>query len=117
MRFRERESITRRKEESAKIREKYPERVPVICERHNRAPVLLPDIDKNKYLVPSELTLGQFSFVIRKRLKLKEHNSLMIYTEDGTLPTSASTLAHIYTTHKNEDGFLYLTFSTENTFG
>ena len=29
----------------------------------------VPELDKKKYLVPSDLTVGQFVYVIRKRVK------------------------------------------------
>ncbi|KAG8429410.1 hypothetical protein GDO86_020259 [Hymenochirus boettgeri] len=51
-----------RKKEGEKIRKKYPDRVPVIVEKAPKARV--PDLDKRKYLVPSDLTgmcvLGRF---------------------------------------------------------
>jgi GABA(A) receptor-associated protein len=49
---------------TARIRAKYPDRIPVICEKALKSN--LEDIDKKKYLVPSDLTVGQFVYVIRK---------------------------------------------------
>ena len=49
--------------EANKIREKYPDRIPVICERFNNN---IKDLDKRKYLVPSDSTMAGFMFVIRK---------------------------------------------------
>ena len=46
-----------------KILGKYPDRVPVIVEKLQTARIA--DVDKKKYLVPSELTVGQFYFLIR----------------------------------------------------
>ena len=40
----------------------------VICEKADRTDI--PLIDKKKYLVPSDLTVGQFVYVIRKRIKV-----------------------------------------------
>jgi hypothetical protein len=37
----------KRKSEAARIRQKYPDRIPVICEKANGSDV--PDIDKQKY--------------------------------------------------------------------
>ena len=42
---------------------KYPDRVPVIVERLPKAQI--GDLDKKKYLVPVDLTIGQFYFLIR----------------------------------------------------
>lgn len=40
-----------RKEESSKIRDKFPDRIPVICEKAEKTDI--PAINKNKYLVPA----------------------------------------------------------------
>lgn len=55
----EKKSSEKRKLEAERIRSKYPERVPVICERDARSDI--PDIDKKKYLVPADLTVSQFT--------------------------------------------------------
>jgi GABA(A) receptor-associated protein len=62
--FKSEHSFDKRKLESARIRAKYPDRIPVICEKATKSN--LEDIDKKKYLVPSDLTVGQFVYVIRK---------------------------------------------------
>lgn len=43
----------------------------VIVERAPKS--RLRDLDKKKYLVPSDLTVGQFYFLIRKRLVIYEN--------------------------------------------
>ncbi|BBG99993.1 Ubiquitin-like superfamily protein, partial [Prunus dulcis] len=60
--------LERRQAEAARIREKYPDRIPVVVERAEKSDV--PEIDKKKYLVPADLTVGQFVYVVRKRIKL-----------------------------------------------
>ena len=67
----------KRKSEAERIRAKYPDRVPVICEKADRSDI--PDIDKKKYLVPADLTVGQFHYVIRKRIKLAPEKALFFY--------------------------------------
>lgn len=47
--------IEKRKAEANRIRAKYPDRVPVIAEKAQKSDI--PDIDKKKYLVPSDLTV------------------------------------------------------------
>lgn len=54
--FKEEHGFEKRKAESEKIREKYPDRIPVIVEKVERSDI--DDIDKKKYLVPSDLTVG-----------------------------------------------------------
>ena len=47
-----------RQEEVRKIIEKYPDNVPIICEK--LAGSSAPDCDRNKYLTPVDLTAYQF---------------------------------------------------------
>merc|ERR1711939_817072 len=58
----------KRSAEAARIREKYPDRIPVICEKDPRSDI--PPVDKRKYLIPMDLTVGQFVYVIRKRISI-----------------------------------------------
>merc|ERR1712136_294021 len=113
-RFKDEHPLERRKAEATRIRERYPDRIPVIVER--AANTDIPDIDKKKYLVPADLTVGQFVFVIRRRIKLSPERAIFVFARN-VLPPTAALMSSIYEDFKDEDGFLYLTFSGENTFG
>ncbi|KAI5417472.1 Autophagy- protein 8f [Lathyrus oleraceus] len=148
----------KRSAEAARIREKYPDRIPcclgllvqsneivilsfgdgitlgnirmaswggelrsgvirrskVIVEKAERSDI--PSIDKKKYLVPADLTVGQFVYVIRKRIKLSAEKAIFIFV-DNVLPPTGAIMSAIYDEKKDEDGFLYVTYSGENTFG
>ncbi|XP_030469643.1 autophagy-related protein 8B-like isoform X1 [Syzygium oleosum] len=112
--FKLQRSFEMRRAEAARIREKYPDRIPVIVERADRSNV--SDIDKRKYLVPADITAGQLVYVVRKRVKLNPEKALFIFVKN-TLPPTASLMSAIYEEFKDEDGFLYLTYSGENSFG
>lgn len=112
--FKKEHSFDKRMAEAKRIRKKYSDRIPVICERANKTDV--PDIDKKKYLVPSDLTVGQFVYVIRKRIELPPEKAIFLFV-NNMLPPTASLMGAIYEEHKDEDGFLYITYSGENTFG
>lgn len=107
-------TLEKRKAESERIRAKYPDRLPVIAE--NSTDSGIPEIDKKKYLIPSDLTVGQFVYVIRQRIRLKAEQSVFVFV-NNTLPPTAALMSQIYHEHKEEDGFLYITFSGESTFG
>jgi GABA(A) receptor-associated protein len=110
-----------------------------------------------RYLVPADLTVGQFVYVIRKRIKLSSEKAIFIFVKNVLPPTgtskvsetfelcsviscciwsvlhalcmlslllipsfvwlAAAMMSSIYEEHKDEDGFLYFTYSGENTFG
>lgn len=112
--FKEKISFEKRVTESKRIREKYPERIPVIVEK--RPGDDIPDIDKNKYLVPADLTVGQFVYVIRKRIKLKPEKALFIHVNNTLMPTSRL-MSSVYDELKEDCGFLYTVYSGENAFG
>jgi len=104
----------KRKAEAQKIREKYPDRIPVIVEKVQRSDI--EEIDKKKYLVPADLTVGQFVYVIRRRIKLPPERAIFLYV-DNVLPSTAALMSKVYDDYKDEDGFLYIKYSGENTFG
>lgn len=112
--FKDEHPFDKRKQEAERIRQKYPDRIPVICEKADRTDI--PTIDKKKYLVPSDLTVGQFVYVIRKRIKLPPEKAIFIFV-DEVLPPTAALMSAIYEEHKDEDNFLYVSYSGENTFG
>ncbi len=103
-----------------------------------------------RYLVPADLTVGQFVYVIRKRIKLSAEKAIFIFVDNVLPPTGkpynlydhqldtcyiqafwfdtahlmlfclvfvGAIMSAIYEEKKDEDGFLYVTYSGENTFG
>ena len=111
--FKSRHSLEKRIEESTRIIEKYPNRIPIICERLTKK---VPKIDRSKYLCPDDLTVGNFMYVIRKRLHLKSEMALYLFINNSIVPVSHS-LGAIYEKYKDKDGFLYVKYDSESTFG
>ena len=114
--FKSQYTLAHRKEESDRIRTKYPDRIPVIVEMKDNSDKNLPSIDKKKFLVPNDLTVGQFIYVIRKRVQMAPEQALFIYV-DNIIPSSNSLLSQLYKDYCDEDGFLYINYNGENTFG
>mgnify|MGYP001293790276 CR=1 FL=1 len=114
MKFKEEYTFEQRKLESRRVLDKYPDRIPIICERNKRANI--DEIDKKKYLVPNDLTCSQFVYVVRKRLYLPAEKAIFLFV-NGTIPSSSQPLKMLYREHKDLDGFLYITYSDENVFG
>jgi GABA(A) receptor-associated protein len=134
--FKDEHPFEKRKAEAERIRQKYTDRIPVshsssplftippsltapnqpttnlpslsqvICEKVEKSDIAT--IDKKKYLVPADLTVGQFVYVIRKRIKLSPEKAIFIFV-DEVLPPTAALMSSIYEEHKDEDGFLYIT--------
>ena len=95
-----------RVEESAKVRERFPDRLPVICERAtNRGSSSTPELDKSRFLVPQDLTLAQLVYVIRRRLTLPTDQALFLYC-GNQLPPTTLLLRELYSLYREPDGFL-----------
>ena len=103
----------KRKLESERVLAKYPNRIPIICERYT---VGDPDIDRKKYLVPDDLSISNFLYVIRKRIKLEPEKALYMFV-NGKILNGSGVLAQVYDINQDKDGFLYVKYTLENTFG
>ena len=113
--FKNLHSFEKRNSECGRILKKHPERIPVVVCKGDKEKTL-QDIDKQKYLVPQDMQLSQFIFVIRNRIKLKPEQALFILIDHNLVPGNKQ-LQEIYNSYKDIDGFLYMTYSSENTFG
>lgn len=114
--FKERNSFEKRSQESHNIILKYPDRIPIICEKWGNDQEM-PIIDRKKYLVPNDLGVNQFIYIIRRRMKLKPEKSLYIFINNSIIPHTGGCISEYYHKYKDDDGFLYITYSGENTFG
>ncbi|XP_005106280.1 gamma-aminobutyric acid receptor-associated protein-like 2 [Aplysia californica] len=112
--FKEEHTLEVRSRESSKIRAKYPERIPVIVEKEPKSPI--QSIDKRKFLVPNDISVAQFMWIIRKRIQLASEKAIFLFV-GKVLPQSSASMGQVYEDHKDEDGFLYIAYSGENTFG
>uniref|UniRef100_G1Q0W8 GABA type A receptor associated protein like 1 n=1 Tax=Myotis lucifugus TaxID=59463 RepID=G1Q0W8_MYOLU len=82
-----------RKKEGEKIRKKYPDRVPVSVQ-DSPSPLcslLLPFFYKTSFLHP----VGQFYFLIRKRIHLRPEDALFFFV-NNTIPPTSATMGQLY---------------------
>ena len=85
-----------RLKESDEIINKYPTRIPLIVDKlSNNNDTIIPNIDKNKYLVPEDLTIGQLIYVIRKRIKITPEKAIFIFCNDKLLNSSVLRVGHV----------------------
>lgn len=113
--FDEKFTFKERREEFERMNLKFPDRVPILVRKskYNYA----PDIDKHKFLVPRDLTMGQFIFVIHKRLHLPSGSALFVFVGENKIVPNSHSIYSVYNKYKSPDGFLRVIYTEENTFG
>lgn len=115
MNLHEQNNFDERLNRSSKIRSKYTNYVPIIIqEDHNKHQKVC--LSKTKYIVPSDFTLSQFIYILRKNIKISPEESIFCFI-DKTIPNCSETIDIIDKKFKDKDGFLYMTIVKENTFG
>ncbi len=110
-------SFEDRKKRSNSLLLKFPDKIPVILEKSMKDKYL-PKMDKTKLLVADDMTVSTVLQLIKKNLKINESTSIYIMVSNKNIMLSGSqSIITIYQQHKNDDGFLYLEYCTENVFG
>lgn len=126
-------SLDERRSQSSNITNKYPDRIPIICDAYHQAdqwalhPRYLtptkktdstPDLNTIKYLFPGSYNMGSILIVIRNRLKLAPEQGFTLFVGDQmAIPVYNKTIREYYDEFKDEDGFLYIKYACEATFG
>lgn len=103
---------------TSRIRSKYEDKIPIIIEKLT---VQSPSITKNKFLANKD---DPFYFFQKKArdyipsLNSSEALFLFVITETTQeIPIMTRLIKEIYQKYKHEDGFLYIGYCIENTFG
>lgn len=107
-------SLKHRLEVSRKIRNRYPNRIPIIIGRINRTNI--GEINKHKFLVPSNITVGSLIIQLRKHIPIRSEEALFLFIRDTVL-SSITTIEELDKKYVHEDGFLYISYAGENVFG
>lgn len=116
--FTDHEKLFMRKEVEI-VKHKYPEHVPIVVTTNAKDLKLL----KSKYLVGSDLSVGQFQLIIRKKLQNKINSTeslflLVKHKDNGILLQTNDLIAEVYEKYADPDiQMLFIEIYKENTFG
>lgn len=112
--FKTKFTLEQRKKEANRIRSKFADKCPVIVEVDPKSD--LPLLDRTKFLVPMDMTMGQFLYIVCQRLKTPAEKAVFIFVNKKMLPTE-TLISYVYRDEKDEDGFLYTTLYGEHAYG
>ena len=103
-----------RLKEATDMIKKHPDKIPIIVEqiKKNKAPVL----DRNKFMCPNDINIGQFILILRNRLELNSAESIFIFINGKTLANNTN-MYDVYRNYKDTDQFLKIKYSFESSFG
>lgn len=107
-------SFESRSADAKRLMSRYPERICIIVGRQDGSDIT--DINKHKFLVPMGLTISQFQYVIRKKINCRPEQGIFMFI-NNKLPAGCATVGQVYEENKYKDGYLYVIYSGENTFG
>jgi GABA(A) receptor-associated protein len=112
--FKKEHSFEKRLAESKRIMASYKDRIPVVIQKKKDSTT--PNIDKNKYLIPSDCKMNMVTYVVRKRIRLSPEKTIFFFV-NNTIPKQNELISSVYQEHKDDDGFLYIYYSGESCFG
>jgi len=116
--FKQENPLEKRKALCERLRNTYPDRVPVIVERAPRTRPEIPEISRKKFLAPSDITVAKFSAEIRRHVKLPPQTAIYLFVNGNVIPQPAAPMAQLYSLYRDEeDGFLYILYSGQEVFG
>ena len=98
------------------LKSNHPDKIPVFVLRAPKTDPSFPHLPKAKFLVPRSITLGMFSYVIRKHMTLPPEKAMFLFV-NNTLETSGVLMSELYARYKSEDGALRIVYTSESTFG
>ena len=115
--FKEKVTYDERVKECQNMLDLYPDKISMIVERSPRASSSTPYLHKRKFLAAKDMSLFEFLIVVRNRFNIRDSQTILFFVNDTTLLPQTMPLSEVYNQYRDHDGFVYLKYSTENTFG
>ena len=115
--FKNEYTFEKRVEESKRILDLYPDRIPTIVETPKSSDMKINGKEKSKFLFPRSYDIGKTLCAIRKRIQNLNESQALFLLVNNQMYGNACELSTVYDEHKDKDGFLYIVISLENTFG
>ena len=97
---------------------KFPTKVAIIVERGPKSDGDMAQLANPKFLMPRAFSIGEVLSVVRSKLNMTKEKGLVLMDSRGKyVHKPSNNIGDIYEQYKDEDGFLYLLYCSENVYG
>ena len=97
--------------EYTRITNKFPDYIPAIVFDEGNL-----GLDKHKFLIKKNMTMGHFIYIIKKRLEVESDIAIFLFV-NKSLVCGSQLISSIYKENRDESGFLIFNLFKEETFG
>ena len=99
-----------KRDDVLRLLKRYPDKIPVYVEGEK--------LTQNKFLVPYDITVAQFLYMLREKVLLTPTESIFLFFgKRREIMPSSMIIREIYDRLKDDDDMLYAFYSKENVFG
>lgn len=97
-----------KRDDVLRLLKRYPDKIPVYIE----------GISQNKFLVPYDITVAQFLYMLREKVLMTPTESIFVFFgKTREIMPSNMIIREIYDRLKDDDDMLYAFYAKENVFG
>lgn len=86
-------------------------KIPIICEKEESAAIA--GMAKKRFTVPLTMTVGTFTALLQDCISAEAPQTIYLFVRQSVLTASSLPMSDLYNTYKDDDGLLYVTYSTE----